>query len=90
LLEIESITYRFRIGQIGTLINYFDDVLPPTRWLTRPVCPKCDQAYMLKDYLLAWCCTQRSVRSFIVLVGAVIACVLLVFCFSFRGENFVR
>ena len=76
---------------VGTLINYFADVLPATRRLTWPACPECDQAYALKDYLLprhcAQCGARRSARWAIVLAGSVIACVLLVF-FPLSGLGF--
>jgi prepilin signal peptidase PulO-like enzyme (type II secretory pathway) len=76
---------------VGTLINYLADVLPATRRLTRPACPECDQAYSLKEYLFAWRCAhcgaRRSVRRAIVLVGAVTACVSLVF-FPLTGLGF--
>ncbi len=65
----------------GILINYFANVLPATRRLTRPACSSCDQPFALKDYLLlrrcAQCGAKRPARSGIVLAAAVMASVLL-------------
>jgi len=76
---------------IGTLSNYFADVLPGTRRLSRPVCPECGEPYPLKAYLLARRCPQcgegRSARWAVVLVAAVAACALLVF-FPLSGLGF--
>lgn len=36
----------------GWLVNYLADVLPITRTFSRPVCPHCEQKYLLLDYML--------------------------------------
>lgn len=76
---------------IGSLVNYFADVLPATRRLSRPVCPECDQPYMPKDYLFSFRCphcgNKRPKRQIIVIVISVILCALLRF-FPFHGLNF--
>lgn len=68
-------------GICGILINYFSDVLPVSRRISRPKCKACDQPFTLKNYLLSYKCSKcghwRSARVFIVLVGAVIICILL-------------
>lgn len=65
----------------GILINYPADVLPATRRLSQPLCPNCNQPFALKDYVLirrcASCGQKRSRRTFIVLVAAILASVLL-------------
>jgi prepilin signal peptidase PulO-like enzyme (type II secretory pathway) len=69
-------------GLVGMLINYFSDVLPKTRRLSRPVCPDCERPYTVKDYLFAWRCTKcgrrHPARHFIVLAAAVLSVTLLV------------
>ena len=68
---------------VGFIINYLSDVLPSARRLTRPTCPKCEESYNFKNYLLAWCCAHcgrwHSPRHVVVLVASVAACVALVF-----------
>jgi len=76
---------------IGSLVNYFADVLPATRRFSRPVCPECDQPFMPKDHLFSLRCPhcrhQRPTRHIIVLITSVILCALLRF-FPFHGLNF--
>lgn len=75
----------------GILINYFSDVLPDTRGITPPVCRECNQPYSLKDYLFSFSCSNcgrgPSVRSIVVLISSMAACVLLQF-FPFSIFNF--
>jgi len=75
----------------GSLINYFADVLPLTRRLTRPLCPECNQPYSIKDYFFARKCSncgrRRPTRSIIVLIGAILCSVLLQF-FPFAYLSF--
>ena len=75
---------------VGFLINYFADVLPEFRSITRPLCESCKEPYSIKDYLLSFQCSRCghrvSARKFIVLITAIIACVLLLsFPFSDLG-----
>ena len=60
----------------GILVNYFADLLPATRRLTRPVCPSCGQAFALREYLLVGRCShcgaKRPTRRWIVLAATVI------------------
>ena len=76
---------------IGSLVNYFADVLPATRRLSQPVCPECRQPYSIKDYLFSFRCPhcghKRPKRQIIVLVISVILWALLRF-FPFHGLNF--
>ena len=76
---------------IGSLVNYFADVLPAMRRLSQPVCPECDQPYMPKDYLFSFRCPhcghKRPKRQIIVIVISVILCALLRF-FPFHGLSF--
>lgn len=76
---------------IGSLINYFSDVLPATRRLSQPVCPECSHPFQVKDYLLSLPCPhcgyKQSKRHFFVLITSVILCVLLSF-FPFHGLSF--
>jgi len=76
---------------VGLLINYFADVLPVTRRISRPVCSVCKQPYILKDYLLFGRCSKcgkrASTRSIIVLILTVAVCVLLKY-FPFAGLGF--
>jgi len=74
----------------GILINYFSDVLPISRRLTRPKCKACDRPFTLKDYLFSYKCSncghKKSARTFIVLISTVVICVLLnYFPFSVFG-----
>jgi prepilin signal peptidase PulO-like enzyme (type II secretory pathway) len=66
---------------LGMVINYFADVLPASRRITRPLCPQCHQPYPIKDYLVGLKCSscghQTSPRFIIVLLGAIIASILL-------------
>lgn len=68
---------------IGVLINYFADVLPENRRLSRPVCRECKQPYNLKSYLFlqkcASCANKRSPRTTIVLIATAACAVLLRF-----------
>jgi len=68
-------------GLVGLLINYLSDVLPATRRFTRPVCKNCSQAYPIGDYLTFKKCpncgTNRSKRTYIVLVISIAICILL-------------
>lgn len=77
-------------GIIGILINYFSDVLPASRRITRPLCRVCNQPYSIKDYLVSWRCSRcgnrTSTRSIIVLISAIALCILLKFFpFSILG-----
>jgi len=77
-------------GIIGILINYFSDVLPVSRRITRPLCKACNQPYSIKDYLISCRCSicgdRTSTRSFIVLISAIVICILLKFFpFSILG-----
>jgi len=76
---------------IGIIVNYFSDVLPVSRRITRPLCRECNQPYSLKDYLISWKCSacdsRRSIRSIIVLISAIVICVLLKF-FPFSNLGF--
>jgi len=77
-----TILYSLIVGAlVGMLINYLADVLPKYRHLTLPVCWNCDQPYKLKDYWRLSQCSncgkRRSIRSFIVLLASMVACMLL-------------
>jgi len=78
-------------GIIGILINYFSDVLPVSRRITRPLCRVCNQPYSIKDYLVSCRCSRcgnsrTSTRSIIVLISAIVICILLKFFpFSILG-----
>jgi prepilin signal peptidase PulO-like enzyme (type II secretory pathway) len=66
---------------IGILINYFSDVLPVSRRISRPLCSACNEPYTLKDYLLFGKCSKcdkkASIRSIIVLIVTIAVCILL-------------
>lgn len=68
-------------GLVGILINYLSDVLPASRRFTRPTCKNCSHPYSLGDYLTInkcpHCGTNRSKRTFIVLIAAILICILL-------------
>jgi hypothetical protein len=75
---------------IGTLINYFSDVLPISRRFSRPVCRACNQPYSIKDYLVSYRCSRcgnrTSTRSILVLISAIVLCILVnFFPFSVLG-----
>jgi prepilin signal peptidase PulO-like enzyme (type II secretory pathway) len=77
-------------GIIGILINYFSDVLPVSRRITRPVCSECNQPYSIIDYLVTRRCSRcgkkASARSIIVDICAIVFCLLLkYFPFSILG-----
>jgi len=65
----------------GILINYFADVLPVSRRLTRPTCPKCRQLIPLKNYLFNYRCpscgNKKSARSLMVLILSILSSILL-------------
>ncbi len=72
------------IGAIaGIFINYFADVLPVSRRITRPRCMTCDEPYSLKDYLFTYQCSncgsRLSSRYFIVIVAAITASIFFYF-----------
>jgi prepilin signal peptidase PulO-like enzyme (type II secretory pathway) len=75
----------------GFLINYLADVLPQTRRLSKPRCPECEAPYSAKDYLLVRKCPdceqKRTLRTYFVLLGAVLVSILLHF-FPFAGLSF--
>lgn len=55
---------------LGWLVNYLADILPATRKLGRPTCPKCQAEFSWADYLLLQKCRKcgqrRSARTYIV------------------------
>lgn len=65
----------------GVLVNYFADVLPVTRRLSRPACAWCGQDYAFSDYLFArqcaHCSAPRPLRPIFVVIATVTACILL-------------
>ena len=75
----------------GYLINYLVDVLPETRRFSQPRCPECETPYSIKNYLLLRKCSEcgrkRSLRTYIVLAGAVLLSVLLQF-FPFANLSY--
>ncbi len=54
----------------GIVINYFSDVLPPTRRLSQPVCPHCQAPFSWADYLILRGCRScgngRTLRTWLV------------------------
>ena len=70
-------------GVVGVLINYFSDVLPISRRISRPLCSVCSQPYSISDYLVSFKCSKcgskKSIRSNIVFIGAILICILLNF-----------
>lgn len=52
------------------MVNYLADVLPVTRHLSQPACPKCGTSYRWQDYLLLRACRsclkRRSLRTWLV------------------------
>lgn len=78
-------------GVVGFLINYFSDVLPIFRRLTRPVCKSCEQPYSIKGYLVSFKCTscgsRTSSRSILVIIASMLSCLLLLF-FPFSSLGF--
>jgi leader peptidase (prepilin peptidase)/N-methyltransferase len=61
----------------GLLVNYLSDVLPVTRRFSQPACPNCQAVFSWADYLTLRACrqcgTRRSLRTWIVLVLAVVS-----------------
>ena len=87
-----SLIFNTIVGVIiGILINYFSDVLPDSRRISRPLCSACQQPYTLKDYLLFGRCSKcgkkASIRSIIVLIVTIAVCILLKY-FPFAGLSF--
>jgi len=77
-----TLIINFIVGvTFGILINYFSDVLPVSRRISRPLCSTCQQPYTLKDYLLFGRCSKcgkkASIRSIIVLLITIAVCILL-------------
>lgn len=58
---------------LALLVNYFSDVLPFTRTITKAVCHKCDQVIPLSNYLLLLPCPncgeKRSARTWIIQIA---------------------
>lgn len=70
-MEVIQISGLIVLGWlVGALINYFADVLPTTRRITRAVCPNCQAPRKVLDYLLLRPCAQcgklRAFRAWIV------------------------
>jgi leader peptidase (prepilin peptidase)/N-methyltransferase len=65
----------------GILVNYFSDVLPSKRRLTRPVCDKCGVSYGWLDYLLLKPCRacdhKRKLRPYLILAAGLILSLLI-------------
>jgi leader peptidase (prepilin peptidase)/N-methyltransferase len=65
----------------GILVNYFSDVLPVQRALTRPRCASCNAHYSWKDYLLITVCRTcgkpRSWRTYFSLGVGILLSLLL-------------
>ena len=97
LLPFKGITFFSGIsaviagGAAGILINYFSDVLPVSRRITRPVCGVCGQPYSIKDYLVQFKCSNcgntHSKRSVLVIAVSIGCCILLLF-FPFSTLGF--
>lgn len=92
--EVKPLSLIFAVlagASAGFIINYLADVLPETRRLSKPQCPECETPYSDKAYLLLRKCPncgyKRSLRTYIVLVGSILASVLLQF-FPFAGLSF--
>jgi len=68
---------------VGIIINYFADVLPVSRRITRPICKTCDEPYSLKDYLFTYRCsgcgTRKSSRSIMVIIATIAANIFFYF-----------
>jgi len=78
-------------GLAGILINYFADVLPVSRRITRPVCSVCGEPYSANDYLVRFKCSgcgsTHSKRFFVVIAASIISSILLLF-FPFSTLGF--
>lgn len=65
----------------GLLVNYLADVLPASRTISRPLCPKCQTAFTSGDYLFFHRCRKcgqsRSVRTVLVQLLLTVAPVVL-------------
>lgn len=92
--EVKPLSLVFAVlagAAASFLINYLSDVLPQTRRLSKPQCPECETPYTPKDYFLLRNCQncgqKRSLRTYIVLVGSILASVLLQF-FPFANLSF--
>ena len=76
---------------VGLVINYFSDVLPITRRISRPTCKECDKPYSFSDYIIRLKCSncnkKRPIRPLIVVMISVGICVLLHF-FPFASLSF--
>jgi hypothetical protein len=74
---------------IGLGINYFSDVLPVSRSISRPICQKCGREISAIDYVIynkcPGCEYRRSIRFIIVLAFTIITSFLL---FYFPLANF--
>jgi len=76
---------------VGLLINYFADVLPASRRLTKPVCHECQHRLSWKIYLLLQKCPQCGQRNRFRPIFVLVACSLvsiLLTLFPFAGLNF--
>jgi leader peptidase (prepilin peptidase) / N-methyltransferase len=67
----------------GWLVNYFSDVLPTQRRLSKPICTYCQAEFNWQDYLLMRPCRncnhKRAWRTVIVLIAAIIVSVIISF-----------
>ena len=65
----------------GYVTNYISDVLPFTRRLSQPACPKCGEVFDWGDYLLfkncASCGNKRSPRTYIVLLALIVGTIYI-------------
>jgi len=90
--NILMLVLRLIVGALlGVLINYFSDVLPVTRRISRPVCSECDERLPLSFFLLyrrcPACGAGRGVSDLIIIIAAGILSVLLGF-FPFANLNY--
>src|SRR3989304_9816037 len=62
----------------GWLVNYFSDVLPVTRKISRPMCSQCKANFAWSNYLLFRACPnghRRNARVLLVQVSGLVASV---------------
>ncbi len=65
----------------GILVNYFSDILPTQRKLTRPICVHCEASVKWTEYLTLKVCSacgkKRSLRTYLTLVAGIILSITL-------------
>jgi len=65
----------------GIVVNYFSDVLPQERGLTRPICANCSVPFSWMEYFFLkkcyGCRQNRNFRAYLILISSIIFSILI-------------